>query len=82
MLALCVAGAQKREAGMPDLQDTGADDILELLEIAQALARAETALLTSDTTRAIAELQDMQKRAAVLAGKLAIRTTGNDVKAA
>jgi hypothetical protein len=43
MLALCFAGAQKREAGMPELQDTGADDILELLEIAQALARAETA---------------------------------------
>ena len=66
---------------MPELQDTGADDILELLEIAQALARAETALLTSDT-RAIAELKDLHKRAAVLAGKLATRSTGDDVKAA
>jgi hypothetical protein len=67
---------------MPELQDTGADDILELLEIAQALARAETALLTSDITRAMAELQDLQKRAGVLAGKLATRSTGDDVKAA
>jgi hypothetical protein len=67
---------------MPELQDTGADNILELLEIAQALARAETALLTSDTTRAIAELQEMQKRAAALADKLATRSTGDDVKAA
>jgi hypothetical protein len=67
---------------MPELQDTGADDILELLEIAQALARAETALLTSDTTRAIAELQDLHKRAAALAGKLATRGTGDDAKAA
>jgi hypothetical protein len=63
-------------------QTASADDILDLLEIAQALARAETALLTSDAVRAIVELQDLQKRAAALADKLARRNTGDAAKAA
>jgi hypothetical protein len=82
MLTSCVAGAQKREVGMPELQDTRADDILELLEIAQALARAETALLTSDASKACKELQDLERRAAALAAKLATRSSADAAKAA
>jgi hypothetical protein len=67
---------------MPELQNTRADDILELLEIAQALARAETALLTLDARKAIGELEDLQRRAAALAGKLVTRTAGDPAKAA
>lgn len=67
---------------MQELQDTGADEILELLEIAQALARAETALLTSDAKKAVAELEDLQRRAVALVGRLAVRTAGDDAKAA
>jgi hypothetical protein len=75
----CTSG--KEEVGMPELQATSADDILELLEIAQTLARAETALLTSDTTRAIVELQELQRRAIALAGKLE-KHARSDAKAA
>jgi hypothetical protein len=67
---------------MPELRDTRTDDILELLEIAQVLARAETALLTADAAKAIAELQDLQKRAAGLASKLATRSAGHADKVA
>jgi hypothetical protein len=67
---------------MPELQNTRADDILELLEIAQALARAETALLTLDARKAIGELEDLQRRAAALASKLVTRTAGDPAKAA
>jgi len=67
---------------MPELYDTRTDDILELLEIAQVLARAETALLTTDAGKAIAELQELQKRVAALASKLVTRTAGHAANAA
>jgi len=75
---------QERKAGggMPELYDTRTDDILELLEIAQVLARAETALLTTDAGKAIAELQELQKRVAALASKLVTRTAGHAANAA
>jgi hypothetical protein len=55
---------------------------MELLEIAQALARAETALLTSDTVKAIAELQDTRRRAATLVTRLGARVPRADIRAA
>jgi hypothetical protein len=67
---------------MQNRQQTSADDIMELLEIAQALARAETALLTSDANKAIGELRDLQQRAAILVARLEARASGGDVRAA
>ena len=57
-------------------------DIMELLEIAQALARAETALLTSDANKAIGELQEMHRRAALLVARLEARVAPADIRAA
>ena len=55
---------------------------MELLEIAQALARAETALLTSDPNKAIGELQEVQRRAALLVARLEARVAPADIRAA
>jgi hypothetical protein len=66
----------------PIMSADSSADIIELLEIAQALARAETALLMSDASKAIDELQDLQQRATVLLARLRTRPANDDARAA
>jgi hypothetical protein len=56
--------------GQQDIRDDLSSDIIELMEIAHTLARAETALLTSDRARAVEELERLQTRAAALVSRL------------
>jgi hypothetical protein len=56
--------------GQQDIRDDLSSDIIELMEIAHTLARAETALLTSDRAKAVAELERLQTRAAALVSRL------------
>ena len=52
-----------------------------LMEIAHTLARAETALLTSDRAKAVEELERLQTRAAALVSRLQ-RQAGANAQAA
>jgi len=56
--------------GQQDTRDDLSSDIIELMEIAHTLARAETALLTSDRAKAVEELERLQTRAAALVSRL------------
>ena len=56
--------------GQQDIRDDLSSDIIELMEIARTLARAETALLTSDRAKAVEELERLQTRAAALVSRL------------
>ena len=62
--------------------DDSSADIMELLEIAQVLGRAERALLTTDPNKAIGELQELQRRAAALVARLQARVSRADTRAA
>ena len=65
---------------MLDQQDIGDDlssDIIELMEIAHTLARAETALLTSDRAKVVEELGRLQTRAAALVSRLQRQARSN-----
>jgi len=56
--------------GQQDIRDDLSSDIIELMEIAHTLARAETSLLTSDRAKAVEELERLQTRAAALVSRL------------
>jgi hypothetical protein len=56
--------------GQQDICDDLSSDIIELMEMAHTLARAETALLTSDRAKAVEELERLQTRAAALVSRL------------
>ena len=67
--------------GQQDIRDDLSSDIIELMEIAYTLARAETALLTSDRAKAVEELERLQTRAAALVSRLQ-RQAGANAQAA
>ena len=68
--------------GQQDFRDDLSDDVIELMEIARTLARAETALLTADAAKAVEELERLQTRAAALVSRLQLRQASANAQAA